>query len=278
MVSRHKQPDKSALEAIRREVAMIFHEMRDVCSRVPGEDIFRILERKGTVILESFKETDLWGIYICKKKRNFFFINSSLPLEKQIFAAAHELAHSLEIAKISAEVLKGEVFADYISGNGNQSELLKAELIANRFAAELLVDEKILFDRFSILKKTYDIEVIAVKLSDFFLVPFRTVAKRLIETDLISDVEADRLLSKNDDDIKVLAGRYECCSNNFKISGIQKTGGYKNKALTLYENELMTYARLSKILKTINETPEDNNIDNMNHEIIKDHDTKTHGS
>ena len=61
--------------------------------RVIGEEIFKILDQTALLIQYPIDDDELCG-FVCKKdNRIFAFVNSAIPLEKQMFAAAHELYH-----------------------------------------------------------------------------------------------------------------------------------------------------------------------------------------
>lgn len=273
MASRHKPEINRKIDLVRKEIALIHREYRDICSEIPGERIFDILKDRGNLILESFAEEPFWGIFIYRNNQNFFIINSAMTLERQIFAAAHELAHSMEFAGIKLEVLKYEMLGDYINGKMESVKVRDQEWVANRFAAELLVDEDVLKKNYLKLKNSNSPEVVAIKLADRFVVPFRTIAKRFNELGIYSKRITGSLLKMQENEVRDLAKRYECCTRNFAVTNTRKLSGYSNKALTLYENERMTYKRLTKVLGLIDQRPEDFDIKDENQifEIMKSH-------
>jgi Zn-dependent peptidase ImmA (M78 family) len=138
------------------------------------------------------------------------------------------------------------------------AKIKMADIIANRFAAELLVGKKALKERWDDLSNRYNLCVKSVILSGEFLVPYRTIVKRLVETGIVtSDDKMNKLLDIQETEIKQIADRYECCNRNYDISKTKHLGGYINKALTMYENNLSTYDDLCKKLALIGKTPED---------------------
>jgi Zn-dependent peptidase ImmA (M78 family) len=256
-----KSISSELVRKINAEVALINQEYSVVAPGHLKDEIFELLEKAGTLIFYPFKEKSLWGIYICKNEKHYFVINSSINLEKQIFAGAHELAHSLDIAKVKFKIVTAELMTEYVNNKEFGEEIKKADLIANRFAAELLVGTKQLQEKFHELPKTYDYITKAVLLSDTFLVPYKTIVKRFIETELIKDEKIIHdLLNTDVEIIKSIAERYECCRRNFEISNEMRLGGYVNKALMLYEQELCTFNELEKRLKLLNKKPEDFNV------------------
>ncbi len=248
------------LKEISKEVALIEQEY-SIGSRCIRDEIFVLLEKVGTLISFPFDEPNLWGIYISKDEKDYFIINTAITLEKRIFAAAHELAHSLDIAKVKFEIVTAELMTDYIDNIEYGEKLLKADLIANRFAAELLVGKKILKLKYDELPEEYDYISKAILLSDIFLVPYKTIVKRFIEVGIVKDESiAEKLLNLDTKNIQLLAKRFECCSRNEEITNEKRLGGYTNKALLLFENELSTYKELKERLKLIDDDPENYNI------------------
>ena len=177
------------IKQINKEVALI---NQDYGLSAPGylkEEIFELLEKVGTLIFYPINEKNLWGIYVCKNEKHYFIINSAIELEKQIFAGAHELAHSLDIAKVKFEIATAELMTEYVDHNNYGADIEKADLIANRFAAELLVGNKKLTDKFNELPEIYNLSTKAVILSGVFLVPYKTIVKRFVEIGLITDLD-----------------------------------------------------------------------------------------
>ncbi|MBK5253342.1 MAG: hypothetical protein JJE03_02535 [Peptostreptococcaceae bacterium] len=252
---------KEEIKSIKREVALI---NQDYSIDTPGhlkEGIFDLLERVGTLIFFPFEETDFWGIYVCKNEKNYFIINTSIEIEKQVFAAAHELAHSFDLAKVNFEIVTADLMTEYVDSKEFGPALKRADMIANRFAAELLVGTKKLLEKFEELPETYNERVKAVLLSDIFLVPYKTIIKRFAEIGILEDqFIIEELLSVKEKEVKEIADRHESCRRNYEINKETKLGGYVNKALLLYENELSTYKTLEKKLELIKKTPEEFNI------------------
>ncbi len=248
------------IREIIREVALI-RQNNSLDSAVCLRDgVFKILDNTGTLIFYPFEGENLWGIYIYKDEKNFYIINSGIEREKQVFAAAHELAHSLEIAKVAYETVTPELMMEYTNHSQYGDKIIKADKIANRFAAELMVGDKALKELFYKLPKYYKLLVKTVILSGEFLVPYKAIVKRLEETGIIDKAEMNKLLEIKENEIKLIAERYECCTGNYGISKEKLFGGYANKALTMYENDLYTYNDLKKKLELIGKTPEDYDI------------------
>lgn len=256
------------IKQINKEVALI---NQDYGLSTPGylkDEIFELLEKTGTLIFYPINEKNLWGIYICRNEKHYFIINSAIELEKQVFAGAHELAHSLDIAKVKFEIVTADLMTEYVDHNDFGADIEKADLIANRFAAELLVGNKKLTEKFNELPEIYNLSTKAVILSGIFLVPYKTIVKRFVEIGIIKDSdEIKELLEIDDKQIKLIAERHECCRRNYDISKEIRLGGYVNKALMLYENELSTYEELSNRLELLGKKPVDYDIEDTDFDI-----------
>lgn len=253
------------IKQINMEVALVNQEYTPTAPGILREEIFKLLEKVGTLIFYPINEKDLWGVYVCRNEKHYFIINSSIELEKQVFAGAHELAHSiLDIAKAKFEIVTADLMTEYVNHTEYGPEIEKADAIANRFAAELLVGKKKLEEKYKELPPSYSSLVKAVILSDIFLVPYKTIIKRFVETELITDTnEITNLLEVKCEQIENIAERYECCRRNYEITEATYLGGYINKALMLYENELSTYKELESALSLIQKSPEDFGIESF---------------
>lgn len=259
---------KDEIKQIKKEVALINQDYGLSVHGYIKDEIFELIEKTGTLIFYPIDEKNLWGIYVCKNEKHYFIINSAIELEKQVFAAAHELAHSLDIAKVKFEIVTADLMTEYVDHNDFGADIEKADLMANRFAAELLVGSKKLLEKFNELPKIYNISTKAVILSGIFLVPYKTIVKRFVEIGLITNLEEIKDLIKLDDkQIKLIAERHECCRKNYDISMEVRLGGYVNKALMLYENELSTYEELSNRLELLEKKPVDYGIEDTDFDL-----------
>lgn len=244
------------LEGIHKEINNILFENSLSSISFIRRTIFELLEKSGSLIFHTFKNDSLWGAFFMKDDKKFFIINSSIELEKQIFAAAHELAHSLEIAKIESEVVTVKSITDYPYENGNHDELRKSDFIANRFAAELLVHRTLLDKELNMLPKFLSTEEICVFLSHRFLVPFKTIVRRLSEIKTIDDIEFKKVYNTSEEVIKIYEDIYGLCSENHTVQPLKKYSNFASKMINHYKNELSTYEELKKRLALIDKTPE----------------------
>lgn len=123
---------KKASEAIISKYSFSDEPVRD--------NIFKILRDKGVVIFYPMEEEeDLDGFHVDRtvngEKTAFVYINTAKYFDKCIFCAAHELGHICEIEKIIESDIGETVPGDQVDD------------IMNRFAAELLMPEKMFISR-----------------------------------------------------------------------------------------------------------------------------------
>ncbi|WP_337051073.1 ImmA/IrrE family metallo-endopeptidase [Priestia megaterium] len=164
--------------------------------RILREEVLDLLEQEATLLKYPIEDDELCA-FVCKKKgRIFVYINSYIPKEKQIFAAAHELYHIwFDQERLNkTEMLKNDTLE-------NQTEDI-TELKANFFAALFLVPTNVLIDELrsrNIDKgnvKLFDI----VKLMSVFHVPYKTIVRRLYEINFIDLIDMSKFLGIPDRD------------------------------------------------------------------------------
>jgi Zn-dependent peptidase ImmA (M78 family) len=136
----------------------------------------RIAKLELEVIRFPSEDAHLWGCFFSASDHDFLYINSTNSLEKQNFAAAHELYHVLMNENRYAK----KVFSDVVTGNG---EINNEDLEASAFAALLLVPTKALQDCLAILlsEKTTITSASIQLLNKYFMVPEKSLAMRLYE-------------------------------------------------------------------------------------------------
>lgn len=228
-----------------------------VCKKqndIIGQQIFSILGLYARVIYYPFGKDAVWGFTRIKgstegfeSSKPFVAINSSIPLDCQIFAAAHELYH------IWFESAVDVVPANIIDENC----IDRNELKANRFAAEFLVDEELLRKELRI----YSIDSARItlkdilKLSDLFSVPYKTMVKRLYEIGVLQKQECAKFLSLTEDNLSVARKRYALlipeADNRVSIDNLT------DLAVEAYENKRITYEKLEYLLGLSRLSPSD---------------------
>lgn len=156
------------------------------------DDIFNVIKNYAQgahLLLFPIQDDEMCGFICNYKGKLFIFINTNLPLEKQIFTAAHELYHLLfhreQLENAYSHLIKSEDL-------GSKFE----EREANLFAALLLVPRTLLKEQIEILKigpvnlNLLDI----IRLMDVFAVPYKTMVLRLYETGFLKESDADKWL------------------------------------------------------------------------------------
>ena len=173
------------------------------------DDVFSILGKKAIVVFFPLEQEENDGFHVKRtvngEPSDFVFINTAKSVEKQVFTAAHELGHRLEIEKYIIDICPDFDIEKY------------KENVVNRFAAMLLVPE----DEFkksvsaklvelkndagvNLLNSTIvipfqDVFRLIVYLMDYFYVPFKTIVYRLSETGIVSKEVREQILDNYSD-------------------------------------------------------------------------------
>lgn len=259
------------------------YEAKNISNPIIKDDIFRLLESECIVLYYPVEDEDACAFYKQEENENqeikkFAFINTAMPFDKQIFAAAHELAHILGITEERQEVLKNENIKEYTDHNHRESyETDKVERIANRFAAEFLVPEEILLTELKkICKKKAKIELEhIVELMDVFLVPYKTMVIRLREIGKLSDIkEYENYLNldarSEKSQVVMLQRELGKCQRNNDITKVKKMPNYVKMALELFDQSAKTYEKLKCQLTTFGFIPEDFNIEQKEESFLSE--------
>jgi len=176
-----KKSDRYVLELIKSQ-AHQKHVEYNKLNDIIGTQIFNILALNSRVLYYPLEDDDVWGFADKIKEQSFVCISTSIPYDKQVFAAAHELYHlwfNEEQELILSSVLEEE--------EDINSQINDTELRANRFAAEFLVEENLLrqeMKTYGINRDNIGIKEI-LKLATLFLVPYKTMVRRLYELNIL---------------------------------------------------------------------------------------------
>lgn len=195
-----------------RAIQDIITDIKEQCiiqNTAIRDSIFSILENHCTVIYYPMENEKNRGFHIKKivkdNLEDFVYINTAKPIAEQIFAAAHEFGHIWEVAeKVWKKI-------DYTGRPTEEEE----EEITNRFAAELLMPTEAFRNVFfahmdelgikpGVVKPDDVVRVIVLQMSDF-MVPYESVRKRLVETELMKQEAANYLLSRETEILKKVA-------------------------------------------------------------------------
>lgn len=224
--------------------------------RILGAEVLDLVQQEATLLKYPIKDNELCA-FVCKKKgRTFVYINSFIPREKQVFAAAHELYHIwYDQHKLNqTELLKDQVIE-------NNTEDIN-ELKANLFAALLLVPTEVLTIELKargIQKDSIKIEDI-VRLMALFYVPFKTIVRRLYEIDFINEDKMVEFLSIPDRDPKsgVMLVRKRLQLNDSTQDSTNEIffKDMVENAISAYNEGKISEGKLRNILALVNESPE----------------------
>lgn len=245
-------------ELTKKEILEIKRKADDklvVCRKkqdIIGTQIFSILSLHARVIYYPLGKDAPWGfthisglIDDSSIDKPFVTINTSIPLDCQVFAAAHELYHIWYENK--PNILPSDLL--------NEQDKAKNEMKANRFAAEFLVDEILLKQEINLHKiDEYTIKNILL-LCDLFVVPYRTMVKRLREENYITEEKLRVFLSESDESINKYRKIYSLSEQ--KPDNRVSMDNLVELAVNAYTSELITFEKLEYLLSLSNLTPED---------------------
>lgn len=226
-------------------------------NQIVREQIFRILQNETTFMQYPIEDDELCA-FVCKKQgRLFSYINSYIPHDKQIFAAAHELYHIwYEKERFSeVEVLMNQTL------EGEPTE--RSERMANRFAAMFLVPELVLRQQLNALQIDRDAIELKdiVRLIPIFQVPFKTIVLRLFEIRFISKMQCQQFLNIPDRD-ETQGVVYQMKVSQLPIDSQRRPNiimldGYIERVLKAYHDEKISHMELREYLALLNRTPGD---------------------
>lgn len=198
-------------ETIVKAIQNIILDIKEKCiiqNTAIRDSIFGILENECTVIYYPLENEKNRGFHIKKIVKNeledFVYINTAKPIAEQIFAAAHEFGHIWEVA---------EKVWNSLGYEGKPTE--EEEDITDWFAAELLMPTEAFRDVFFAHMNELGIKAGKVKLDDLvrvivlqmndFMVPYESVRRRLVETNIMQQDAADYLLSIEEEVLNLVA-------------------------------------------------------------------------
>ena len=217
-----------------------------------GENIFQLLSnyaRKNDISLEvlryPFHDDELWAFTFLKKGTIFVCINSELPQNKQVFAAAHELYHiHCYVEDVDPHIIRTGSLLD--SKTADETATTQEDLAANAFAASLLMPDHLLYDQLrlsGLTKNTASVDDI-LSLMESFGAPYKAIVLRLYECSHITKSKASTLLSLPQADIEhriALTGHAKRWMLNGR--GIETFGSLEENLDFNRQNELLTDTR-----------------------------------
>lgn len=263
---------KQDIRKIREDIVRLRNE-KNIVNQDIQDDVFTLIEKECKVFYYPINDQELWAFYHKEepedgRSRKFVFINTNLPYEKQIFAAAHELAHIWNVSADEPETLVTSADEDSPIRLDEADSVTpsKDEDIANRFAAELLMAEKTVRDLYhrcvegnTKYPKEVQLIILVLCLMDYYLVPYKMTVLRLEELGLITLQEEEILLSvprEGENSIGQLQKRLGLCERNNEITRTKEFADFINLAIQDYQKQLITFAKLRQSLSIFDLTPE----------------------
>ena len=219
-----------------------------------GTLVFDILELNARMIYYPLGDEAPWGFTRIvgsagdsSASRPFVVINASIPIDCQVFAAAHELYHILHDSTV--DVVPASILTE-------QPDKPINEVKASRFAAEFLVQETLLTREIKlhqIDKRQLSMRDV-LKLAEIFCVPYRAMVKRLSETGIIDRKKTEDFLFISEQNVSELRARFSIAqpqaTNRVAIDNLV------DLSARAYEAGAITYERLEYLLGLCQITPE----------------------
>ncbi|MBM7710042.1 ImmA/IrrE family metallo-endopeptidase [Enterococcus lemanii] len=166
---------QNEIHRVAREQAILFLSEFSVTDFI-GPTIESIIELKRIhLIYDTIDDWEAEGFSASKQGLNFIFINSNFNLRLQKFTIAHEIYHlDDKIEQLASAV--------------------EAERAADHFAANILLPENVVFEKYRSLKRSgYNSLEVFFALADLSQVPYEAMYKRYKELE-ISTVDIDKNL------------------------------------------------------------------------------------
>ncbi len=160
------------------------------------DGVFSLLDKYCTVLYYPQKDEDNDGCHVQRlingEIQNFVYINTYKSVEKQVFTAAHELGHILELDK-------------YLTQKCPEYTCDMEEMAMNKFAAFLLMPESLFNEEINKYAADYctpdgritleNLIKFSLQLMDIFFVPFKSVIIRLFEVGRLSNEDAEKIIA-----------------------------------------------------------------------------------
>lgn len=161
-------------------------------------DYFELLENQGfrVVVLPLPKEIDGFSYYDPSNQNAFFFLNTRMNPERQLFHLAYELGRVFILTYTMQQGM--ELFASPDEKKSYDQKAFTARHGANRFAANFLMPQKAVFNTVSqlgIQKKHWSYELL-LRIKHRFGVSAETFLYRLEELELIEPASVEPLKEK----------------------------------------------------------------------------------
>lgn len=225
------------------------------------DEVFKILADNSILLQYPIEDDEICGFVCLKKGRLFSYVNSYIPYEKQVFAAAHELYHIWFDKEFLAT---GELLRSDVIDLALEKGLNDREARANRFAAILLVPEEVLISELAYmqLKRGDAVELgHIVKLMDQFKVPYKTMVRRLYEISYLDSETCGKLLEVPDRDektgVRALQRRMQLGDELNRRTKMVRFNGLVDHSISAYEEGKISEDKLKYLLSLMRKSPEE---------------------
>lgn len=218
------------------------------------DDIFGILEKLCNVVYYPLENEKNCGFHIKRfvkdKLEDFVYINTAKPVAEQVFIAAHELGH---VWGVAIQVWEK-------AGETRELTIDEEERIINRFAAELLMPRKEFVETFWGHMKQLQLDPNRLRFDDLirvmvmqmnnYMVPYESVRRRMVETDIISST-VGKILKDNESVIGPLVVAFSKDQNTMldRITDKKTIPGLRSLIEIVESKDLLDKYTISKIKK-----------------------------
>ena len=203
-------------------------------------------------------DTELWAFTCLKDGIIFVTINTALPFNNQIFAAAHELYHiSCYLEEDNTELIrKGSILDSRTIDTGTTEE---EEMEANAFAGALLAPVDDIEQQIRIFRiNRFNIRMDDIlTLMDIFAIPYKAMVLRLLEEEIISKERATELINIPSDEVakrQVITGKARRWA--LVPKGHEKLGSIMENITINEEEESIPQSRLQSDLAKLQKIKE----------------------
>ena len=253
------EKDSQQYEKI-KEIAKSFSKTY-IGNNIPCDHIFSILEnyckRNGfdvQIFRFPIEDEKIWALTSVKKGCIFVTINTSLELNKQIFAAAHELYHIYcYIAGDDDELVSGSILT---AENASDIDAAMEEREANAFAALILAPLKQVEQQKKIADVNADshakLVILVMYFMDCFALPYKAMVIKLWECNVIQKNEAEALLLEEEDVENLIKIREDIGSRWLKRTCDNNLNAIKEIIENNHQNEYISDEKAKSDLEAIN--------------------------
>ena len=230
-------------------------------NNIPCDHIFSIIEtycRRNGFDIQIFRipieDEKIWALTSVKKGCIFVTVNTSLELNKQIFAAAHELYHIYcYIDGEDNELVNGSILT---AENASDIDVAMEEREANAFAALILAPLKQVEQQNKIADVGADsiakLMILVMFFMDCFALPYKAMVIKLLECKVIQKDEAESLLIEEENIENFIKTRDGMGSRWLKRTYDNNLNAIKDMIEHNYKNEYISDEKANSDLETIN--------------------------